>query len=90
MGGDHVRQVLEDPEREERAGAVLAEPGRLELALAVAGLDESGSQLGQIDRHQAGAHDDADALGVFAVEVEAGVLDCPGRRRRRRSASPAP
>ena len=73
VGRHHVRQVLQDPQREQaawpRAGravsvsqfAVRRRRSRIRC----------GVNLGQVDRHQAGAHDDADAFRVFAFDVEA-------------------
>ena len=75
VGGHHVRQIFENPQREESFGALLAEPRSFEIAVGIAGIDQGRGEFGQIDGDQTGAHDDADALGVFAVEIEAGILN---------------
>ena len=62
----------------------------LQLAVVVAGLDQRRRHLRQVDRHQAGAHDHADALGVLAAQVQAAVAHGQAGRGHARSAWPGP
>src|SRR6516162_1047420 len=53
------------------------------MSFFVAGIQKRWNDLGQVHRNQAGPHDDANALGIFTVEVQTAVFysqaRCPDR-----------